>query len=212
MLDIRNEALAHLARRYPLSWDEFEKVVESDFQLLRTNIIVPANSSYIDLLFDLLRVAREASADILLPTIFLDLARFTSKDIASAATDPINGPARILDVFACLHGREALIVATRKVVLRFIDDNASMRCTTHLACNSGKKAALANWEIWNYFTTNFHGFLPTDKMVMVWRNALCSQCLEVFRASVATGRRELWSGLPKFFGLPSWEELKRRAS
>ncbi|KAF7297676.1 BTB domain-containing protein [Mycena kentingensis (nom. inval.)] len=42
-----------------------------------------------------------------------------------------------------------------------------------------------------------------------WSKGLCSACVAAGREAVLETRRELWTKLPSFFGLPDWEDLAK---
>lgn len=205
--DIRSEVIAHFSRKYPSTLEEYTATLEPTFL---SKIAIPPEANFLHLGFDFLRLAREASAHFLLPGVFLELSRFRTEAILSAATDPRDGPARLHDVMQCVKGREALVADTRRRVLEFVDAPSPASCQSSARCRHNKREQCGIGATWNFFTEYYRGFLPTDKIVAYWANFVCAVCLDAFKVSVEARRRELWAELPEYFGLPSWEDLKRR--
>lgn len=208
--DVRAEVVAHFSKKYPSTLEGLDRLLEP---AVVTNILyshTPGNSLLREIL-SLVQLVREVSAEILLPCIFLELARLLSHIDASALASRIHDPMHLRTIIKSMKGREQLILATRRLVLAFIDGPSPEQCASKAKCQSSKQARFGRIDICSFYSEHARGFIPAEKVVANWAQVICPPCLDAFRVSVDAGRHELWDGLPKCFGLPPWEDLKKRS-
>lgn len=82
---------------------------------------------------------------------------------------------------------------------------SSRGCHTPKKCKTGR--ANIRRDVWKAVPV----IMAIEEWVFdyQWEDELCEECIGVAKVSHKKGRREVWSRLPSYFDLPSWEELKK---
>lgn len=201
-------AIAHIASVYPPTLDAWEHRNEH-----RT--ILPTPNLAVGVL--LLARERPESLECVLPQVLYAIADgLTVSDIWDGVDFPVDGsnrqgqdgaagPCKRLEIcradqHALFRAREELLQAKRRRMYAFLT-SLSAGCGA-MACREEKLKCYAGvaWDS-TIFDEEFD-----------WRcfeQRVCRRCFSEGRAAFNIAKESLWTELPRFFGLPKWEALRR---
>lgn len=158
--------------------------------------------------FDLVAFARTTKLLSVLPYAFYHLcAHFRASEITGGWTqkDGTIVSLSVPDQLACLEGFQAICAAQAETTFSW-----AYKKETSAGC-TGKRCSLGRLE---YLAQHFTG-LPTiqglDRFqkLKLRNSGLCSGCADRAEGMHNAGRKAFWAMLPRFFGLPPWEELRK---
>ncbi|KAF6759142.1 hypothetical protein DFP72DRAFT_149159 [Ephemerocybe angulata] len=114
----------------------------------------------------------------------------------------------------CLVGRQKLLEAHNQAFEWVGEIGARSDCKDRKMCQSiagsliialwkpspDLSAPADSWDVW---------VVTLEAKQKLKVNKLCSSCLEYAKSTLLAKRQEFWDKLPSYFGLPSWDELKK---
>ncbi|EIN04233.1 hypothetical protein PUNSTDRAFT_76587 [Punctularia strigosozonata HHB-11173 SS5] len=150
---------------------------------------------------DVMNVARQCNLTSLLPVIMFALCDRPIAEIIDASLCP-------QDLLLIMQGRLELLSMQRLLPYRWLY-RGNETCVTPSICNRLKEShshTLENnpWRqrVWTFFNP------------FVWANVeksgMCKQCVADGIQTGETGRQHAWNELPAIFGLPPWNQLRRK--
>ncbi|KAF8509838.1 hypothetical protein JB92DRAFT_2831819 [Gautieria morchelliformis] len=149
----------------------------------------------------ILQVAYETNAHILLPALFYGLCNDTVEAILRAKRDL---PHHILTTY--FRGKEKIATQIPEFVEDIIMDAANRDCCDLDWRSLGEETdALIRRDARSMTVDPLY----TLDELSLYFDRTCEVCKADFRAKIAKKSREIWSSLPEFFGLISWEHLWR---
>lgn len=160
------------------------------------------------LIIDVVNLAREIGIPSVLPlALYFCYAPRNYKDVICGERRDDGSIASLSqqDKDVCLLACPSLLEAQFKHTLAWLSTSCvpSPHCTSPHEC----KAARANIKssIW-VPVPEIHA---VDNWDDCYEGGLCDACEMVAKGAHEAGQREVWSQLPSFFGLPSWESLEK---
>lgn len=196
--DIRRDVIEHLLRLYPTTLAKFDTVHDEDILFYR----MPRWGCH----FKLLKIARMAGADILLPGLYYSCADFDSASILENVGDALDDSSlRLL-----MEGREMLSKEIRGIMWIYVAMSES--CILHHLIHdeiSYTALQLENPHPSTVFDTTDLQDVSGRKLADKWPNRICQTCRPVLRERVDRERERIWESVPSYFGLPGWDALRR---
>ncbi|KAH8804133.1 hypothetical protein DL96DRAFT_1822839 [Flagelloscypha sp. PMI_526] len=90
-----------------------------------------------------------------------------------------------------------------------VDDLVSQECATIVRCRKALRSLAQAFFCEDRTTEN--GFLSLkDQPWWQFKQDLCAKCIQLLEMKHAEERRVLWEALPTCFGLPSWQDLRKK--
>lgn len=201
---IRQEVIKSLSTRYPSSLAEFYRVRNREPQSRWLSPFPRIQDDH----FHVLHLARQTSADVLLPVLYYEVSLLPLKVILSYASDPSFGGYFGDDLDTVLLGRSKIIHHWRDL-LAFVDEPSPEDCQRKDICVAVKQMTAGSAAVWQMVSSAPVNLAHSPDVVLLpWQPLLCETCLKSFRHSFNERRRKLWEMLPSLFGLQPWESLK----
>ncbi|TFK40247.1 hypothetical protein BDQ12DRAFT_734254 [Crucibulum laeve] len=198
---LRRRTFEQLAFLYPTTLEQWDQRVEDAIKVFEARPFV------------VVKLARETGHLSLLPAaMYLCATRADINHVLDGAPCPDGYTIELdwEDKRACLHGRETLASAVRTRLFKFITGTIEIHghCTSAPHCEIAKYRTVRRLEVALSHTTP--AVFSTARFTWPnYRQDVCKNCAASAEAHFDSERVRLWEELPSFFGLPSWEDLRK---
>ncbi|KLO10998.1 hypothetical protein SCHPADRAFT_877470 [Schizopora paradoxa] len=196
--DIRRDVIEHLLRLYPTTLAKFDTVHDEDILFYR----MPRWGCH----FKLLKIARMAGADALLPALYYSCADFDAATILQNVGKSLDDSS----LKTLLEGRELLAKEIRGIMWIYLAMSES--CILHHFIPDGFTSSDLQFENphpSSVFDTTDLQDVSGRKLGDRWPNRICQTCKPALREQVDKERERIWESLPSYFGLPGWDALRK---
>ncbi|KAF8528632.1 hypothetical protein JB92DRAFT_2805187 [Gautieria morchelliformis] len=188
---VRRAILEALLQRFPIKWVKMRK---------DPSISLSTRLNLIDM-------AYEANAQILLPALYFGLTSYSTSDILAALGDL---PSCTLAHY--FSGREAIASQLSGLLAELM---ATRLCCKSTTCVEAWRV-IGSTRLINLVLSLVNGpICPVETLSAIEGSLLvseaCGPCQGHSRAAINVKARAIWNSLPKLFGWVSWDLLRRRA-
>lgn len=186
---LRRRSIHHLKntfsdKREHFKWGHFEKSIHSDEDIVEA-----------------LFLCQECNVLTPLPFIYYRLAY---GNLEEALPLIMKLPTRETQI--CFLGREKLIAAMKDVFPFLFNPKPSSKCLKLADCRTTLFRVQQG-----FFSTNRYRrqYVLDDILRVIARSDFCHSCFAEYESHAVTTSQRIWEELPGYFGLASWEELRR---
>ena len=198
----KQSAFRTLAGLFPTTLEDWDRRDSSQIQY------------FYGLPFAVVKLCRDTGLNTLLPAALCS-ACFTLDGVSDILNGRISSKHRHraelyhADKIICLKARETLHNALRQLLLMTLLRRA-VSCPSPERCNPARLESLHSLiESKMMRDSPQHIFHVKFQTLLRFHAGVCAACLSASEMSFEAARANLWSELPSFFSLPSWQELRK---
>jgi hypothetical protein len=198
----KQSAFRTLAGLFPTTLEDWDRRDSSQIQ------------HFYGLPFAVVKLCRDTGLTTLLPAALCS-ACFTLDGVTDILNGRISSKHRHraelyhADKIICLKARETLHNALRQLLLMTLLRRA-VSCPSPERCNPARLESLHSLiESKMMRDSPQHIFHVKFQTLLRFHAGVCAACLSASEMSFEAARANLWSELPSFFSLPSWQELRK---
>ncbi|KAF7967498.1 hypothetical protein HWV62_34071 [Athelia sp. TMB] len=202
---IFKEGLKRLLYEYPSTLDDFDALVHYS---------QVTDSNWVEI--DVARLAREQNLLSILPVALYGCI-FTIQDAKELAKGVVRGDGSVAqlapdDLISCLVAYQSLATLQAETTLAWM--NAAPEKYNDCKNKDRKLCAAVRTQLRSTISFPSVNVRGLDSWSIFAQSqsvdGMCTACVEVASEMHGSGRVDFWDGLPGIFGLPSWEELRKK--